>query len=68
ILSAVEDEEIINATEFQNKANLLKNNNLDTLLYGFSREDDYFTAFTSAVVDFFNNVNQTIATEEALMD
>ncbi|CAG8513864.1 18480_t:CDS:2, partial [Racocetra fulgida] len=62
------DEEIINATEFQDEANLLENNDLDTLLDGFSREDDYSTALTSAVVDFFNDVDQTIATEEALTD
>ncbi|CAG8763807.1 14615_t:CDS:1, partial [Cetraspora pellucida] len=60
--------EIINATEFQDEANLLENNDLDTLLDGFSREDDYSTALTSAVVDFFNDVDQTIATEKALTD
>ncbi|CAG8688019.1 1678_t:CDS:2, partial [Dentiscutata heterogama] len=33
-----------------------------------NKEDDYSTALTSAVVDFFNNVDQTIAMEEALTD
>ncbi|CAG8798373.1 14521_t:CDS:1, partial [Cetraspora pellucida] len=68
ILPAIEDEEIINTTEFQDEANLLENNDLDTLLNGFSREDNYSTALTSAVVNFFNDVDQTIATEKALTD
>ncbi|CAG8744067.1 16387_t:CDS:2, partial [Cetraspora pellucida] len=61
--SAVDDNIIINY-----EANLLENNELDTLLDEFSREDDYSTALTSAVVDFFNDVDQTIATEKVLMD
>ncbi|CAG8474861.1 6202_t:CDS:2 [Dentiscutata erythropus] len=68
ILPAVENEEIIGASEFQDEENLLENDDLDTLLDEFSREDDYSATLTSAMVDFFNNIDQTIATEEALMD
>ncbi|CAG8599063.1 9277_t:CDS:2, partial [Scutellospora calospora] len=48
ILPAVENEKIINATEFQDETNLFENNELDTLLDEFSNEDDYSTALTSA--------------------
>ncbi|CAG8753300.1 1304_t:CDS:2, partial [Cetraspora pellucida] len=55
-----EDVELNNSIGSSSKASSKK--------HGFSRKDDYSTALTSVIVNFFNDVNQTIATEEALTD
>ncbi|CAG8746048.1 25660_t:CDS:2, partial [Racocetra persica] len=52
----------------QNEASLLDNNELDELLNKLPLEDNHATALSSAMVDYFNDIDQTIATEEALTD
>ncbi|CAG8760825.1 3065_t:CDS:1 [Cetraspora pellucida] len=52
--------------KFQEKENLLNNSNLDTLLNELPIEDSYAAILTSVIVNFFNNINQHIATDEIL--
>ncbi|CAG8518571.1 2852_t:CDS:2, partial [Cetraspora pellucida] len=61
-------EDINNATDLQNEASLLDNDELDELLNELPVEDNYATTLNSAIVDYFNDIDQSIATEEALTD
>ncbi|CAG8701971.1 28176_t:CDS:2, partial [Dentiscutata erythropus] len=68
ILPAAEEEEMTYATEFQEEAKFLDNNNLNALLDELPIKDDYAATLTSAIVNYFNDIDQIIATEEALTD
>ncbi|CAG8482909.1 13687_t:CDS:2 [Racocetra fulgida] len=57
-----------NATDLQNEASLLDNDELDELLNELPVEDNYAATLNSAIVDYFNDIDQSIATEEALTD
>ncbi|CAG8616737.1 4236_t:CDS:1, partial [Dentiscutata heterogama] len=56
------------ATDLQNEASLLDNDELDELLNELPVEDNYAATLNSAIVDYFNDIDQSIATEEALTD
>ncbi|CAG8761756.1 5929_t:CDS:1, partial [Dentiscutata heterogama] len=66
ILSGVDDNKVIYATDVQNEASLLDNNKLDELLNELPIENNHAAALSSAIVDYFNDIDQTIATKEAL--
>ncbi|CAG8665165.1 17975_t:CDS:2, partial [Racocetra fulgida] len=64
----INDEEVFYTTDLQNEASLSENSELNELLDELSIEDNCAAALNSAIINYFNDIDQTIATEEALTD
>ncbi|CAG8511661.1 14541_t:CDS:2 [Cetraspora pellucida] len=60
--------QVIHATDLQNEASLFDNSELNKILDKLSIENNYATTLNSTIINYFNDIDQTVATEDVLTD